>query len=66
VLAVRDQIAVRVCEWLLRGHKVHGQNQKEKNGCKSDFSLGKLHFCDLIFVWIMLRLSDRDEQRKPV
>jgi hypothetical protein len=63
MLSVRDQIAVRVGEWLLRGHKVHSQDQKEKNGCGFDFSLGKFHFCDLILFWFMLRLSNNDMNR---
>jgi hypothetical protein len=41
---------VNVLVEFLRGHKVHSQNQKEKNGCEPDFSLGKFHFCDLIVV----------------
>jgi hypothetical protein len=49
----------------LRGRKVHSQDQKEKNGCESDSSLGEFHFCDLIRYGILLRLLDQDEQKKP-
>jgi hypothetical protein len=65
VFAVRDQIAVRVRERLLRGHKIHSQDQKETKRYNFEFSQGKFHFCDLILVWGMLRLSNRDEQMKP-
>src|SRR5579871_38362 len=66
VLSVWNCVSIRVSEWLLRGHKVHSQDQKEKNRCNLNFSLGKRHFCNLVLDWVCAAsVKQRYEQRKP-